>query len=302
MHFTGGNTYTNELKGIDFSNPEHIFDFSAGPQPKKTITLSLNGKQYRKMKAKPSILLSELEILPPDEDGEVRVRERKFRCKLCGDKFYRSTHLTRHMRVHTGERPYYCYICRRRFARCDYREAHVYIHRRNKLHSCPICGEVYHDLTRYADHCQSHPDSEYVELCKQEEALKAQKKIVANNIKPSTTDQPVNAAIAKESVSSTISLMNTEPIDKEDDVSTIQNPLYSLIMNCELQPETSARNVSVSIPLVATDGYCSLHNGHLMSPVYILAHPSEDAPQIAFTSVNHQSQPPPLLVPISQTV
>ena len=254
------------------------------------------------MKAKPSILLSELEILPPDEDGEVKVRERKFRCKLCGDKFYRSTHLTRHMRVHTGERPYYCYICRRRFARCDYREAHVYIHRRNKLHSCPICGEVYHDLTRYADHCQSHPDSEYVELCKQEEALKAQKKIAANNIKSSATNQPIIAATAKQSASSTISLMNTEPIDKEDNISIIQNPLYSPIMNCELQPETSAPNFNASIPLLATNGYCSLHNGHLMSPMYILAHPSDNTPQTAFTSVSHQSQPPPLLVPINQTV
>ena len=85
--------------------------------------------------------------------------------------------------------------------------------------------------------------------------------------------------------------MNTEPIDKEDDVSIIQNPLYSLIMNCELQPEASAPNVSVSTSLLATNGYCSLHNGHLTSPVYILAHPSEDTPQIAFTSVSHQSQP-----------
>jgi len=298
IYFYRRRHYANELEGIDFSNPEHIFDFSAGPTHKKTITLSLNGKQYRKMRAKPSILLSELEILPPDEDGEVRVREKKFRCKLCGDKFYRSTHLTRHMRVHTGERPYYCYICRRRFARCDYREAHVYIHRRNKLHSCPICGEVYHDLTSYADHCQSHPDSEYIELCKQEEVLKAQKKIAANKLKSSTKEQPVNT---KESASS-ISLMNTEPIDKEDDVSIIQNPLYSQIKNCKLQPETSAHNVSVSIPLLTTNGYCSLDNGHLTSPVYILAHPSEDAPQIAFMSVNHQSQPPPLLVPINQTV
>jgi len=161
---------------------------------------------------------------------------------------------------------------------------------------------VYHDLTRYTDHCRSHPDSEYVELCKQEEALKAQKKIAANNIKSSTTDQPISAATAKEPASSTILLMNTEPIDKEDDICTIQNPLYSLIMNCELQPETSASNLSVSTSLLATNGYCSLHNGHLMSPVYILPHHSEDAPQIVFTSVSHQSQPPPLLVPIDQTV
>jgi len=280
---TGGYTYADELKGINFSNPEHIFDFSAGqPQlPKKTIILSLNGKEYRKMRAKPSVLLSELEILPPDDHGEVKVRERKHQCKLCGDKFYRPTHLTRHMRTHTGERPYFCHICRRRFARCDYREAHIYIHRRNNVHSCPICKEVYHDLTSYAEHCQSHPDSEYLELCKREEALKAQRKIAVNNINSSSTDQ-----------SASVSLMNSEPIDREDDISTIQNPLYSPIINCELQPETSTLNDST--PLSTTNDR-TLNNSH---PVYILIYPSEDTTQTAFSPISHQSQPPPL-VPIN---
>jgi len=99
--FVGGNTYVDELKGVDFSNPEHIFDFSAGPISKKTITVSLNSKEYCKITAKPSVLLSELEILPPDNHGEVKVHERKHQCKVCGDKFYRLTHLNRHMRTHT---------------------------------------------------------------------------------------------------------------------------------------------------------------------------------------------------------
>ncbi|XP_065888543.1 zinc finger and BTB domain-containing protein 49-like [Dysidea avara] len=285
-----GDTYAHSLEGINFSNPEHIFDFSASPPPKKT--LQLNGKQRRKLIAKPCILLSELEIMPPDEDGEVRVRERKFKCKLCGEKFYRSTHLTRHMLVHTGEKPYTCHICRRRFARCDYKQAHVYTHRRDKVHSCPICGEVYEDLTRYADHCGSHPDSEYLQLCKQEEALKVQRKIAANNIKSSTTDQPVIAAIAKESASSTASLKNiySQPIDKEADISTIQNPIYSL--NCELPTASSAPNVSMSTLLLAANKCGSLDNGHPMSPVYILVSPSEELSP----AISYQSQPPPLLI------
>ena len=233
--------------------------------------------------------------MPPDENGEVKVRERKFQCKLCGEKFYRLTHLTRHMLVHTGEKPYTCHICRRRFARCDYKQAHVYTHRRDKVHSCPICGEVYEDLTRYADHCGSHPDSEYLQLCKQEEALKVQRKIAANNIKSSTTDQPVIAAIAKESVSSTASLKNiySKPIDKVDDIITIQNPFYS--PNCEIPPQTSVPDVSAST-LSATNSCGSLDNGHPLSPVYILVSPSEELPLQAFIPISHQSQPPPLLI------
>jgi len=42
------------------------------------------------------------------------------------------------------------------------------------------------------------------------------------------------------------------------------------IMNCELQPDKSTPNDSVSTPLLTTDGSPSLDNGHLMSPTYIL--------------------------------
>ena len=276
---------------IDFTNPENIFDFSAGPiSKKKTITLSLNGKQRRKLRAKPCILLSELEIMPPDENGEVKIREKTFECKLCGDKFYRSTHLTRHMRVHTGEKPYSCHICKRRFARCDYKQAHVYTHRRDKVHSCPICGEVYHDLTSYADHCGSHPDSEYLQLCKQEEALKAERKIAAKNLKSSTTDQPVIAATVKELASSTASHIEN---NEEDDISIIPNPMYSF--NCELPLETSAPHLSPSPPVLATNGSCSL-DGHSIPPLYVVVSPSQEISQQVFVFFSNQSQPPPLLV------
>ena len=285
--------YLAALEGIDFSNPEHIFDFSAGPLPKKTISFLYKGKPAFKQKAKPSVLLSKLEILPPDKNGEVRVCERKFQCQLCGDKFHRSTHLSRHMRLHTGHRPYTCHICKRKFARCDYKQAHVLQHRRDKVHNCPVCGEVYHDLTSYANHCQTHPDDEYVRLCRLEDARKAQTKITTNNIKPSTTDQPVAAADAKELAYDCEQLKEKlVDCDTGADITIIPNPFYR-----ELPPNTSAPIMSVSTAPTATNNYCSLHNAHPMSPAYILVSPSEQVqPTEAFMYMNYQIQPPLFLV------
>lgn len=86
--------------------------------------------------------------------GQVPEPERPYPCMVCGRKFIRSTHLRRHMRIHTGEKPFACHICGRRYARGDYLRAHIQAHRRDKIHKCKHCGDVFRDLTRFADHCR----------------------------------------------------------------------------------------------------------------------------------------------------
>lgn len=87
--------------------------------------------------------------------------ERPYVCEVCDRKFIRSTHLRRHMRIHTGEKPFACHICGRRYARGDYLRAHINAHRRDRVHKCKHCNEIFHDLTRFADHCrQVHKDIE----------------------------------------------------------------------------------------------------------------------------------------------
>ena len=93
----------------------------------------------------------------PQQNGDgapVPEPERPYPCEVCGRKFIRSTHLRRHMRIHTGEKPFACHICGRRYARGDYLRAHIQAHRRDKIHKCKHCGDVFRDLTRFADHCR----------------------------------------------------------------------------------------------------------------------------------------------------
>ncbi len=80
--------------------------------------------------------------------------ERPFVCDVCDRKFIRSTHLRRHMRIHTGEKPFACHICGRKYARGDYLRAHIQGHRRDRVHKCKHCNEIFHDLTRFANHCR----------------------------------------------------------------------------------------------------------------------------------------------------
>ena len=141
---------------------------------------------------------------------------------------------------------------------------------------------MYHDLTSYANHCQAHPDDEYVRLCRLEEACKAQRKITTSNIKSFTTDQPVAAADAKELAFDFKQLKEKlADCNTGADITIIPNPIYH-----EFPPTTPIMSVSTA-PAI---------NAHPRSPVYILVSPSEVRPTEAFMYMNYQMQPPPLLV------
>ena len=163
---------------IDFDNIEDILDFnSPSPTDQQASNITSDKKcprRIHKMIAQEPVKLLELKPIidqfvddeytsvEDDADNETETKSRRFQCIVCGSKFIRSTHLHRHMRLHTGVKPYACSICRKRFSRSDYMTSHALSHYTDKLHCCCVCGEVHHELARFADHCRSHDDSEYI--------------------------------------------------------------------------------------------------------------------------------------------
>lgn len=59
-----------------------------------------------------------------DGDG----RARRYVCKNCKKTFFTPSHLTIHMRVHTGERPFVCDQCPKTFSNNGARTKHYRIH------------------------------------------------------------------------------------------------------------------------------------------------------------------------------
>ena len=215
----------NEPSVIDFGNVEDILDFSVHPLS-EAPNRKQRPKQHKKKIATEPVKL--LELMPKidsfngDEQNSEMGHEaelkskRRFQCIYCGSKFIRSTHLQRHLRIHTGDKPYVCHICRRRFSRSDYKAAHVLSHRREKTHRCYVCGKAYHDLTTFTNHCYSHDDSEYIRI-----AMRKEPEIV-------TGEDPVLPTTFKEEMEEIYCI----PIEKVDNSTTeeciecVENPLY----------------------------------------------------------------------------
>ena len=226
---------------IDFDNIEDILDFSLQSPTDSEASNSRSDKErpprLRKLVAQEPVKLLELKPIidnfvddevqdvEDDEDHVTETKSRRFQCIVCGSKFIRSTHLHRHMRLHTGAKPYACYICRKRFSRSDYMSAHALSHRTDKVHCCCVCGEVYFDLTRFADHCHSHDDSEYITIAMSntskdsKTSLKKQVQVVEDEI-------PAFIAAKKIELNSCVKIERVDNSTDEECIVCIKNPIY----------------------------------------------------------------------------
>ena len=217
----------NEPSVIDFGNVEDILDFSVHPLSEMMNIKKQRPKLHKKIIAAEPVKLLELkpkidkyvndEGVNPEqcEEGH-ETKQRRFQCIYCGSRFFRSTHLQRHIRIHTGAKPYVCPICMKPFSRSDYKSTHILRHHKEQVHYC--CGKAFDNLTKFAKHCHLHDDSAYMRMAtsKELELLKAEDPILVTTFKEELEE---------------ISCITIEEVDNsttEESIVRVDNPMYLL--------------------------------------------------------------------------
>ncbi|KAB0798528.1 hypothetical protein PPYR_09521 [Photinus pyralis] len=77
-------------------------------------------------------------------------------CNICNKKFTKTSHYTRHLKIHAKVKAYSCQLCNKGFARSEQLVNHMNAHSGVKPHVCSICNKGFNQVSNLKDHMRTH--------------------------------------------------------------------------------------------------------------------------------------------------
>ncbi|RVE52018.1 hypothetical protein evm_003296 [Chilo suppressalis] len=87
------------------------------------------------------------------------LKDYRYECQCCGQKFFTRFALNNHMPTHTGERNFKCKVCEKTYPRLKTLKDHMRIHTNDRRYRCHICGQAFIQNCSLKGHMKSqHPE------------------------------------------------------------------------------------------------------------------------------------------------
>ncbi|XP_060809302.1 zinc finger protein 723 [Amyelois transitella] len=87
------------------------------------------------------------------------LKDYRYECQCCGQKFFTRFALNNHMPTHTRERNFKCKVCEKSYPRLKTLKDHMRIHTNDRRYRCHICGQAFIQNCSLKGHMKSqHPE------------------------------------------------------------------------------------------------------------------------------------------------